>query len=142
MIIYIIKSIWSYISYFIYGKNEIPSNENVHKELLEDEKHVDEKHEDEEKIENCAICLEKIVNDLYKTPCDHLFHQDCLLPWMEKHNECPLSTEKDTHSNLPRTFNFNRAYKGKADRWAPMERSSSNSPKCFLWIEKLWSISK
>ena len=23
-------------------------------------------------------------------PCSHLFHDECLVPWLERHNTCPV----------------------------------------------------
>lgn len=25
-----------------------------------------------------------------KLPCNHIYHEDCLKPWLKKHTECPL----------------------------------------------------
>uniref|UniRef100_A0A0G4FUJ5 RING-type E3 ubiquitin transferase n=1 Tax=Chromera velia CCMP2878 TaxID=1169474 RepID=A0A0G4FUJ5_9ALVE len=39
----------------------------------------------------CAVCLEEFKKGgkAKEMPCGHLFHFDCILSWLEKHNTCP-----------------------------------------------------
>lgn len=41
-----------------------------------------------ENSDNCAICWEKMVS-ARKLPCSHLFHNTCLLSWLEQDTSCP-----------------------------------------------------
>lgn len=57
----------------------------------------------------CLVCQETFVDEdkLFKLPCKHLFHIDCILPWIEKHNTCPscryeLPTDNFGHENQRR----------------------------------------
>lgn len=36
----------------------------------------------------CLICTEK--NCDYKTPCNHLFHEECVTGWIKDYNSCPI----------------------------------------------------
>lgn len=40
----------------------------------------------------CTVCCEHI--ELTKKgmfmPCGHVYHPDCLMPWLEKNNTCPV----------------------------------------------------
>ncbi|XP_042448258.1 uncharacterized protein LOC122033317 [Zingiber officinale] len=50
--------------------------------------------EEEEKEEGkeCAVCLEAFVANehVLVTPCNHMFHNDCLVPWVKLHGKCPV----------------------------------------------------
>ncbi|XP_043696913.1 uncharacterized protein LOC122647623 [Telopea speciosissima] len=40
----------------------------------------------------CSICLEDFVpnEELLITPCKHMFHDECILPWVKSHGQCPV----------------------------------------------------
>ncbi|XP_050204609.1 E3 ubiquitin-protein ligase RING1-like [Mercurialis annua] len=48
-----------------------------------------EKQEDEQK---CAVCLEEFEpkETVMMTPCDHMFHEACIVPWVKSHGQCPV----------------------------------------------------
>ena len=44
-------------------------------------------------IENsCAVCKEVFIigEECLLMPCEHHFHNDCLLPWLKERNSCPV----------------------------------------------------
>ncbi|GAB1599997.1 E3 ubiquitin-protein ligase RNF181-like isoform X2 [Argonauta hians] len=40
----------------------------------------------------CTICLGEFMenNEVKTLPCKHQFHSNCILPWLEKVNTCPM----------------------------------------------------
>lgn len=48
--------------------------------------------------EKCAICLlpnENLDGQTYlNLPCNHEFHDTCILPWLEKTNSCPMCRQE------------------------------------------------
>ena len=40
----------------------------------------------------CTVCCESINVDTKGMfmPCGHVYHPDCLTPWLESHNSCPV----------------------------------------------------
>ena len=39
----------------------------------------------------CTVCQEQFAagDSAIEMPCHHVFHVDCLMPWLERHNSCP-----------------------------------------------------
>ena len=40
----------------------------------------------------CTVCTEQIrigTRGMFM-PCGHVYHPDCLMPWLEKQNTCPV----------------------------------------------------
>lgn len=45
-----------------------------------------------EKGGQCPVCLKewKEGEEYKKLPCKHIFHDPCIMPWLEKTNSCPM----------------------------------------------------
>jgi len=40
----------------------------------------------------CTTCIEtfKLGEDVIKLDCNHVFHQDCIFPWLSENRTCPI----------------------------------------------------
>ncbi|OIW14180.1 hypothetical protein TanjilG_21320 [Lupinus angustifolius] len=66
---------------------------------------------------HCAVCMEpfELCTSVKEMPCKHIYHEECILPWLALHNSCPvcrheLSVDTPSHStHLTRNSTNSRA---------------------------------
>lgn len=73
----------------------------------------------EKEYPTCSVCLCELTKgeDSVLVPCGHLFHEICIMKWLELHNTCPvcryeLPTENNTDSTRQQRSNINRNHMG------------------------------
>lgn len=52
----------------------------------------DRARETEDDGKRCAICLEDFEpkESVMVTPCNHMFHEECIVPWAKSNGKCPV----------------------------------------------------
>ncbi|KAG2373983.1 hypothetical protein C9374_011648 [Naegleria lovaniensis] len=75
--------------------------------------------EDASNTQSCAVCLCEFEEQevLTRLPCGHVFHKDCIMPWIKDHNSCPtcryeLATE-DPEREAARLKNMKDRFGGE-----------------------------
>ncbi|CAH8361379.1 unnamed protein product [Eruca vesicaria subsp. sativa] len=53
---------------------------------------IDPSHLDSDSQSHCAVCKENFIlkSAAREMPCNHIYHPDCILPWLAIRNSCPV----------------------------------------------------
>uniref|UniRef100_A0A0K0FUJ8 RING-type E3 ubiquitin transferase n=1 Tax=Strongyloides venezuelensis TaxID=75913 RepID=A0A0K0FUJ8_STRVS len=60
--------------------------------------------EEQEKNESqCTVCMDTFVKKelVYKLACKHIFHKQCLNPWVQSHRSCPVCRQEIKPYDFP-----------------------------------------
>lgn len=62
------------------------------KEKIQEIPQVKVTKEEVDKKTQCSVCWEDFVLDetVRKLPCSHIYHENCIVPWLDLHGTCPI----------------------------------------------------
>lgn len=80
--------------------------------------------------QQCPVCQETLTlgSVTQELPCKHLYHSECIVPWLLQHNSCPLCRRE----LLPETYvQSGGGSREKLKRFSPPNNFSSFKPAAW-----------